>query len=439
MQGICRFASISRKVFIMAFKKILLPSLFALLIFAVLVYNNSSWNPEYCLELGTPNCQTVPGIADTEYYHRSWVVLRAGKNPYLHENTNSPELVGKRAAKRHYDYMRFVYPPFVMALLSPYLRFSLLVSSLLSTLINTSLLVLGLCLLLKAFGRLSQSTFLTSLFFLFLSAPAFNVVSSGNFGAILFFSISSTLYFLSRQKHFSAGVILGLSFLKPHIMVFGIAGIFFSCSQKLRLVLGASTLLIGLSLYAEFLRPGFHAMWIESLGAANKHLLVWVNSSLSGVIKIYLTKVGVSVYGLFLATYIPFLFAAFVFLYLLWKALNNKSYDRLVFYSLLMGPFFAPYAWCHDYTPALISLIYIITSKTVANIKNIGFWTVVFPLLLLQSLALAAASFDIKIDTYWWYGFGIIVVGILFLNREDESSLSFLRPAHRAADETKRQ
>ena len=167
------------------------------------------------------------------------------------------------------EFLVFAYPPHFALAYAPLAELPFRVSYIVHTLIMVAALALACVLIQRMYPKLIESPFL--LFFLALTAyPILRSVFGGQNTALTILLIVLCWYNVLHNRHYQAGIYLGLLFFKPQFAV-PLAGLFF-LSGRWRVWMSAGA--TGIVLFAvnwALLGPDWFVDWID--GARSQFLL----------------------------------------------------------------------------------------------------------------------------------------------------------------------
>lgn len=325
-----------------------------------------------------------PGSRDYIQYWGAYQVAKDGGNPY------SPEAmleVQRRAGYQDHLPVMMWNPPWTLLVIAPLLGLPFESSRVLGLYVNVALLLASVFLLrsvaersMKAdlFDRPLALTVITSVLFY----PALDSIHSGQTGVFLVFVVSLSLFFLSRGHQFSAGLLLSLLSIKPHLFILlGLYAMICAVRRAPRLLIGGMLGGILLVLATVLIMPGVMSMWIHAMvnppdPSIAVPVTMWWSETLPGVIR----GVTYSVWGERMDWLMGGIPSVVALLFIVrWR--------HGVFQPVLDLPFVvalsvlcAPYGWFSDYAVLLPLHVLVIsvmpTNKMIAILSGIqiGFW-----------------------------------------------------------------
>ncbi len=168
-----------------------------------------------------------------------------------------------------HEFLAFAYPPHFALAYAPLAELPFRASYVVHTLIMVAALALACVLIQRMQPRLIESPFL--LFFLALTAyPILRSVFGGQNTALSILLIVLCWYNVVHNRHYQAGIFLGLLFFKPQFAL-PLAGLFFLSGRWRVWVSAGATALVLFAVNAALLGPDWFIDWFE--GAQSQFLL----------------------------------------------------------------------------------------------------------------------------------------------------------------------
>lgn len=98
--------------------------------------------------------------------------------------------------------------------------------------------------------------------------PAYVLAGDGNLSRFLPAIVGGALALLLRGRAFTAGLILGLGVLKPHLLVVFVLALilFVPMRERVRVILGAASTVGALLAVSVAMRPGWITEWLDEIG-----------------------------------------------------------------------------------------------------------------------------------------------------------------------------
>ncbi len=167
------------------------------------------------------------------------------------------------------EFLAFAYPPHFALAYAPLAELPFRVSYVVHTLIMIAALALACVLIQRVYPKLIESPFL--LFFLALTAyPILRSVFGGQNTALSILLIVLCWYNVLHNRHYQAGIYLGLLFFKPQFAL-PLAGLFFLSGRWRVWVSAGATGIVLFAINAALLGPDWFVDWVD--GARSQFLL----------------------------------------------------------------------------------------------------------------------------------------------------------------------
>jgi len=295
------------------------------------------------------------GSYDLLYVYSGYQVFWSGLNPYdvslatealrsITETGGPPEVL-------------FVYPPWILVILSPLLGAPFSVAGMVWMLINLSFPLLILSCVKKTFlpdQELEPQDLALALFF-----PAFEVVAWGQLGTFVTAGFACAIYSISRNNHFGAALGLLVASIKPHLFFLpALYLLWWGVKNRQTGFIKYYTILLASScLIAEFISPGIILNWLNGFGEVGQHSQHFENAVLAELVKDLIFRYT----GEFTAwpsVFFP-LFSALALLTWLVVRKPQHEFVHVVPVLLAVSLMFSPYGWFHDQTTLLILQCYL--------------------------------------------------------------------------------
>jgi hypothetical protein len=223
--------------------------------------------------------------------------------------------------------------------------------------LNVLMLTAGLSLIFLQFGSgISILQFAFSILFSVFFLPVLSSIWLGQLSIFSFFILALTTYLFSKQRWAWLSVVLGLSFIKPQVMIM-LAGLILLCAlfhHRWEILLGFGAVVAVLILISL---PFISSPGQIVGGGIAKHLAEYIQDTST-------------IWGLFLQMGIPWVFALLVsialiiWLILLWwpfmgdKAISLQDIPSLFSAAVLVNLITIPYSWMHNLALLLLPIGY---------------------------------------------------------------------------------
>lgn len=322
------------------------------------------------------------GITDFSAYYCAYIVFAKGHNPY-NANLLQDECAKLEQATTTFK-LSFMYPPWLLPILSPVLSLDFRLSAAVWYICNCLFLVASGVLIWKTVApNRKLDPFLcgaSSIIF----PPAFECLEWGQISLLLSFAFALFLWAFKNRRDYLVGIAIVLLLMKFHLFLVLLPFVLFEIlkQKRYRILFSTATLLFTFCLICELQSPGITLQWLYSITTTNIHGTHSRTSSISGILghlsnSDYIFKITPLI-GLFLAFYI------------FRKPTPNNPQphsSRLdISYTYIslaaMSLIFAPYAWFHDFSTLQAIQVAAVANSNLAPDKSIRH--ILLPFILLQ-------------------------------------------------------
>jgi hypothetical protein len=187
----------------------------------------------------------------------------------------------------------------------------------------------------------------------FTFVPVLSNLSIGQSSALLLFGIVGFLYFMEKDRHWSAGILLALVMIKPHILYLPLlAMVLWSITNKeWRIILGAGIALAAASAAAVIFNPDSLQQYLTA--ARYFPPTDWATPTMGGVLRVLL-----GYQNRWLQFIPPLIGTAWMLFYWSRNRFTWKWVDQLPI-VILVSTVTAPYGWTWDLLVAIIPVLQI--------------------------------------------------------------------------------
>ncbi len=244
-------------------------------------------------------------------------------------------------------------PPWLLALLLPYTTVSFVRATWLWLLTNIMMIFTGSILLWKTFAKQASTQrrgHLASLIGL-LFLPSLITLLMGQVNTLVFFGVAAFLFFAKRKQFFVAGLCLGLTLVKPHLVYITLPIILLHMvwtRRDFRALAGLTVGIVALTAVVFALRPSFLSDYTQTVSQGS--LLAWETPTLGGVLATTLGWQWARLMGIVI---LP------LAVWQWWRYHNKIDLSIWVSGTLLLSVITAPFGWAYDVIVLLIPLIQI--------------------------------------------------------------------------------
>lgn len=294
------------------------------------------------IALGGPGMH--PGGYDFYAYWIGYRLFIDGKNPYDLQLLQAAE----RAAGERITGPIF-YPPWVFSVLSPWLSLRYEDASILWFLTNIFLALLTILLACRMLSMHAPGFFFLAACILTFM-PVWDVINFGQVGIFITASIYGSYLLLQKSKPVSAGCLMSISFLKPHLSLLCFLSFFvhsFTTRQSGRFIAGFSFALLAIGVAPLLVQPDIYDFWRRM-----ENPFTYASVSLVSPFR-SLAQQNFPEWDLAIAFLIPLLGGGLFLSFLL----RLEGPLRRMMFALLIGSVTAPYIWVFDLTILFIAHI----------------------------------------------------------------------------------
>ena len=287
-------------------------------------------------------------------------------------------------------------PPWLLALLLPYTAVPFPRATWLWLLTNIFIVFTGSVLLWKTFAKEASNQRRSHLaaFIGILFLPTLIALIMGQVNTLVFFGVASFLFFAKREQLFVAGLCLGLTLVKPHLVYITLPIILLHTvwtRRDYRALAGLVTGLVTLTAVVFVLRPSFLGDYSQTVSQGS--LLAWETPTLGAVLTTSLGWQWAKLMGIVILPLI---------IWLWWRVHDKIDLNTWVQGTLLISVITAPFGWGYDVIVLLVPLIQIFV--WLADGKYGRAETIAWVILLIgiNLAAIYQRTFDIsEQQTYW--------------------------------------
>jgi hypothetical protein len=345
------------------------------------------------------------GSVDFIQYWAAHKLMLAGENPYdplLMLAVQRPQGFADQEPKMCWN------PPWLTTLLSPILGFSLRTSAQLWLGLNLVLTILvGLAIVVTYRGRLLMSPGLLAAFFLF--QPIMSNLYLGQVGMLYALSTAGFLLAVSRQRDITAGFMLVLATIKPHLvyLVLPLLVYWMALRKRWRVLVGFVLGFVALVALTQTLYPGSIRHWVVTM--STRPPMHWVVGTLVGVTRLLFQPTGSPVPAWPISV-IPGLMLVLFCGWLAWRR-PEPDLRRLLPGVLALSLFTAPYGWSFDQCQLLliqVGLVALAGRDDVPQSVRRSVWTALASVQVAWTVE-QALGFN-QLHHYFWSALALFVV-----------------------------